>query len=100
MNEYLLLMHSDALDPDLAESAERWERYLSRLRASGNFDGGSSIGMGARFRKGENAVVVAGGISGFLRVRAGNLEDASLHLLGNPNFDAGGTVEIRELLKD
>ena len=100
MNEYLLLMHADAPDSAHAESGERWGQYLQVLRASGRFDGGSSIGDGALCRKGLALVAVSGQLSGFLRVRAENLEHARDFLVGNPVFEAGGTVEVRALLRD
>lgn len=36
-------------------------------------------------------------LSGFIRVRATNLEEVKALLTGNPVYEAGGTVEIREL---
>jgi len=32
-------------------------------------------------------------------LRAQSLEDAQRFLAGNPNYDAGGTVEVRQLLR-
>jgi hypothetical protein len=100
VNEYLLLMHGDSQDHKLAESGEQWERYLVVLRASGRFDGGSSIVAGALYRKGRDPKAVKDGVSGFLRVRAASLDEASGFLAGNPVFEAGGTVELRELPRD
>ena len=100
MNEYLLLMHGDSLDHKLAGSEVQWERYLGVLRASGRFDGGSPTGTGALYQKGREPVAVTGGVSGFLRIRASSLDEATRYLAGNPVFEAGGTVELRELPKD
>jgi len=36
-------------------------------------------------------------LSGFIRIAASSLDDALKLLAGNPVFEAGGTVEIREL---
>jgi hypothetical protein len=100
VNEYLLLMHGDSRDPELAGNGELWASYLGRLRASGRFDGGSSIGTGAIYGKGREPVAVTNGVSGFLRIRAASLDEASSFLAGNPVFEAGGTIELRELLRD
>jgi hypothetical protein len=97
MNDYVLLMHDDTNGP---ENDAMWGPYLGKLRASGAFDGGSSIGSGACFRKDGTARPVTGHLTGFLRVRATSLEDAQRFLVGNPVYEAGGTVEIRELPKD
>ena len=36
-------------------------------------------------------------LTGYIRVRAESLDQAKSLLAGNPLFEAGGTVEIREL---
>jgi hypothetical protein len=97
MPEYILLMHSDVVDRDMANDGQAWGVYLGRLRQSGSFDGGSSVGSGQAFRKGSQARPAEGSVEGFIRVRAASLQDAQQFLSGNPNYEAGGTVEIREL---
>jgi len=99
MNEYILFMHDDAVDPAIADDGARWQHYLSALRASGQFDGGSAIGPGVLARRDGDTVPAPCGVNGYLRVRAQSLEDAQRFLAGNPNYDAGGTVEVRQLLR-
>jgi hypothetical protein len=100
MGDYLLLMRADAPDQGRADDPSLWERYISGLRASGRFSGGSSVGPGAIYRVGQEPVETVGVLSGFLRVEAGSLDEASAFLVGNPVYEAGGTVEIRELPRD
>jgi len=100
MNDYLLLMHSDTVDHHVAVDEGRWTAYFETLRGSGQFDGGSSIGTGQCFRKGRPAAPPSDSLSGYIRVRADDLEAARRFLSGNPVYDAGGTVEIRELPRD
>ncbi len=97
MKEYILLMHQDAPDTLAADDPERWGNYLAHLRSTGQFDGGSAIGPGERVRKHHPSQAVTGGPSGFIRVRADSLEGAKQFLAGNPVYEAGGTVEVREL---
>jgi hypothetical protein len=92
MPDYMLLMHDDADDDPSA-----WEPYLRRLRQSGCFEGGSEIGDGLCVRKGGDEHPVSGHLTGYIRVKADNLDNAKSMLAGNPLFEAGGTVEIREL---
>lgn len=99
MNEYILFMHDDAVDRAIAGDGSRWGQYLSALRASGLFDGGSAIGAGILAAKGCSDKPAALDVTGYLRVRAESLDAAKRFLDGNPVFDAGGTVEIRELPK-
>lgn len=97
MNEYILLMLQDASDRNVADNPERWVRCLERLRAMGRFDGDSSMGHGGRLRKNQVSKPAENNIDGFIRVRAASIEDAKQFLEGNPVYEAGGTVEIREL---
>jgi len=100
MNEYLLLMLNDATDPVAADDGVRWNQYIIALRQSGQFDGGSSIGAGERLRKGQSPRPSDAALTGFIRLRAENIEDAKRFLIGNPTYEAGGTVEIREVPRD
>ena len=93
MAEFILFMHGDGPPSDPAE----WERYLNRLRASGAFEGGSEIGEGACYRKEGAPAAVTEQIGGYIKVVAADLAEARQWLEGNPVYEAGGTVEIREL---
>jgi hypothetical protein len=97
MPDYLLLMRDDAPDLESEESSDGWGRYIARLQASGNFQGGTAIGAGVCARKSGGAPAITGHLVGFIRVGADSLDHARTLLTGNPVFEAGGTVEIREL---
>ncbi len=98
IKDFLLLMHDDA--PHDASAPAAWAAYLSALRGSGRFEGGSAIGDGQCFRQEGAPLPLSGSLSGYLRVRAESLEQARAFLVGNPVYEAGGTVEIRELPRD
>jgi hypothetical protein len=98
MKDFILFMYNDATDRVAADDERRWEAYLSSLRGSGQFDGGSSIGAGIHLRRGHADRPSSTDLSGFIRIRADSLEGARGFLQGNPVYEAGGTVEIRELL--
>jgi hypothetical protein len=100
VKDYILLMHDDAVDRAAEASGQAWGDYFARLHASGRFDGGSSIGSGATYRREGAPLPLTATLGGFVRVRAASLEDARAFLVGNPVFEAGGTVEIRELTRD
>ena len=97
MNDYILLMHDDVPDERRAASDAGWPEYITQLASSGCFDGGSSIGPGVCVRKDEAHGPMVSPLSGYLHVRAESLDDAKRLVAGNPTFEAGGTVEIREL---
>ncbi|MGQ0532719.1 MAG: YciI family protein [Caulobacteraceae bacterium] len=94
MADYLFLMHGDA--PDAGD----WSAYLSKLRASGRFQGGSAIGDGVLARKSGDAQSTTALLTGYIRVEADDLAHARTLLSGNPVYEGGGTVEIRELPRD
>lgn len=95
MNDYMLLMHAD--HTILANDGAAWGRYISKLRTTGNFEGGSSMGGGVCVNKSGTAKPITEHLSGYMLIQAESLEDAKALLEGNPVFEAGGTVEIREL---
>jgi hypothetical protein len=92
MAEYIFLMHDDALGDEKA-----WDSYVQRLKQSGCFQGGSAIGDGVCARKDGAVPSVTAHLTGYIRVSADSLDHAKSMLAGNPLFEAGGTVEIREL---
>jgi len=92
MVDYIFLMHDDATAGD-----EDWEPYLRKLRQAGVFQGGSAIGDGVCARKDRSPEPVTANLAGYIRVSANSLDHAKSLLAGNPVFEAGGTVEIREL---
>jgi hypothetical protein len=100
MKDYILLMHDDAKSPSLARDPLAWDKYLEAVRRTTHFLGGSSIGAGACFARAGSSKPITAHIVGYLRVRAASLEDARKFLLDNPVYEAGGTVEIRELPRD
>ena len=94
MADFIFLMHNDS---HADASPPMWEAYISELRRIGAFEGGSAIGEGTAFRKDSPAGPESSYLGGYIRIRADSFEDARRHLSGNPVFESGGTVEIREL---
>lgn len=95
MPDYIFLMHDDAT---AAETG--WEPYLRGLHQAGVFRGGSAIGDGMCCRKLGTPARLTASVVGFIRVTANSLDHAKSLLTGNPVYEAGGTVEIRELPHD
>jgi hypothetical protein len=92
MAEYILLMHDDAISND-----DAWEPYIQKLQQGGFFEGGSAIGDGVCARKSGEPASVTAHLTGYIRVNAASIDHAKSLLTGNPHFEAGGTVEVREL---
>src|SRR5205823_1466166 len=94
MADYIFLMHGDVAT---AEDEGSWEPYLQKLKESGSFEGGSAIGDGICARKSGAVPGITAHLTGYIRVKADNIDHAKSLLIGNPHFDAGGTVEVRAL---
>ncbi|HEY1614237.1 MAG TPA: YciI family protein [Rhizomicrobium sp.] len=100
MNEYIFLMHDDIDNRSSRRASPDWQSYIARLQAGGHFVGGSAIGGGTSASKSGVTTEITRYLSGFMRVRAESLDQARSLLTGNPVFEAGGTVEIRELPRE
>ena len=99
MNDYILLMHDDV--PTVHADAETdWPAYFAKLRAANAFEGGSSIGGGVCVSKSGSPPAISRHLAGYIRIRAASLDAARELVIGNPVYEAGGTVEIRELPRD
>ena len=98
MNDYILLMHDDAGD-DGVDRSQQWTAYFAKLEQAAAFQGGSAIGDGVCVSK-KAAPEITRHLSGYIRIRAADLGQARALVIGNPVFEAGGTVEVRELPRD
>ena len=99
MHDYVLFMHNDVPDGQPRPDQE-WSAYFAKLRESGAFQGGSSIGGGVCVTKSTSSRPITSSLSGYIRVCARDLSAARELVIGNPVYEAGGTVEVRELPKD
>ena len=97
MPEFLLLMREDASGGDAAGD---WDRYIDALGKGGHLRGGSSLGTGICARKDGQQVAIDHRLTGFLRIEAASIAVVQDLLKGNPAYEAGGTIEIRELVPD
>ena len=94
MTDYILLMHGDVTS-DIKPSA--WDPYLTKLRSTGTLQGGSAVGKGICMRQDGVVPPITNHIVGFIKIEARDLDHVRNLLQGNPVYDAGGTIEIREL---
>jgi hypothetical protein len=90
MADYIFLMHA-------GDAVGDWGPYIEGLVARGAMRGGSAVGGGVCARKNGDTPAVTDHIVGYIKVEAENLEAAKALLNGNPVYEAGGVVEIREL---
>ena len=94
MAHFILLMHNDY---DTGDRGEDWQPYLDWLGSEGALRGGSAIGGGLCMRRAGKVPDVSSRIGGYVKIQARDLSHAREFVVGNPVYEAGGTVEIREL---
>ncbi len=94
MANFILLMHGDY---DLAPESEIWQPYLNKLSSVGALRGGSAIGGGLCVRRAGSIPNLSKHLVGYVKIEARDLNHAREFVIGNPVYEAGGTVEIREL---
>ncbi|MBL8574843.1 MAG: hypothetical protein JNM13_14300 [Hyphomicrobiaceae bacterium] len=97
MPDFVLLMHDDATDQRAADDPALWNAYVMHLIEADALEGGSAFGGGITLRKGDRTPAPVSRIAGFMRIEAADLAAARALIPGNPVYEAGGTVEIREL---
>lgn len=99
MRDYILFMHND-VPAGLPRPRSEWEAYFGKLRQANAFQGGSSIDDGVCLAKSGASRPTTSHIAGYIRINAVDLNAARALVAGNPVYEAGGTVEIRELPQD
>ena len=92
MTDFIYLMHeAEPADP------AAWEAYVGALNAKGVLRGGSAIGRGLCLKKHGHAPPISSHIVGYLRIEVEDMAAAQALLIGNPVYEAGGVIEVREL---
>ncbi|MFK7964042.1 MAG: hypothetical protein AB8C46_08750 [Burkholderiaceae bacterium] len=91
MADFLMLMRTEEGD------SAQWSAYIDSLLASGCFRGGSALGNGICVSRDDHAGACV--TTGFMRFEAGSRDDVLALLPGNPVYEAGGEIEILELVE-
>lgn len=94
MADFILFMHGDY---DQGTKSENWQPYLDMLDSAGALRGGSAIGPGFCVRRSGDLPSLSMHLVGYVKIEARDLNHARELVVGNPVYEAGGTVEIREL---
>jgi hypothetical protein len=111
MNEFVLLFRSEAqpekrFSPDEMQSImQKWQDWMGGMAAKGQLaNGGNRLGGDGKTIK-PSAVVTNGPyaeikemITGFIVVKAGTIDEAAEIAKGCPILNAGGNVEVRNIV--
>ena len=92
MADFIYLMHeAEPADP------AAWQAYIDGLNDKGVLRGGSAIGKGVCLKRDGHAPPISSHIVGYVRIEVDDMATAQALLAGNPVYEAGGVIEVREL---
>ena len=92
MADFIYLMH----EAEPADPAE-WEAHINGLNEKGVLRGGSAVGRCQCLEKVGPAPAISHHIVGYVQIEVDDMAAAQALLAGNPVYEAGGVIELREL---
>jgi hypothetical protein len=102
MEKYMFIfMGGDTshLSPEQQQAGmEKWFAWVKKLQDQGRYDSGEALLPGGKIIRGpyaESKEIVCG----YFVVKAKNLAEATELAKDYPDFELGGTIEIREVVK-
>ncbi|MEO7992182.1 MAG: YciI family protein [Chryseolinea sp.] len=110
MEKYMFLFkggEASTLSPDMQQAQmQKWLAWVEKLRKEDRYLSGEPLLPGGKVIAGAKKTVTDGPfaeskelIGGFFIVNAKNLEDATAMAKEAPDFDLGGSVEVRQVMK-
>lgn len=90
MPEFMMLMKGAGTNDD-------WDTYVKKMIEQGKFRGGSALGNGVCVGKSDSEQPCV--VTGFMRFDAENIDQVRALLEGNPVYEAGGEIELLELIE-
>ncbi len=106
MEKFMLIfqggMQSDG-SPEAMEHLGKWLTWVNKLTAAGKYASGEPLLPGGKIIKGNSKNVVDGPfveiVGGFFIVNAADYDEAVALCEDYPDYDLGGTIQIRQVLK-
>ena len=110
MKEFMMIfIGGDYFEADLSpeqiqQRMEKWDKWIDRLKEDDLFINGRALNPSAK-RVADGEVVTDGPfvetkelVGGYLLIKAKNMDDALKLTDGYPDYDLGGSVEVREIM--
>lgn len=112
MEKFMLIFHSDLSNDKQPSPAEmqdnmaKWMAWIDKLAKDGRYVSGEPLLPGGKLIKG-NAKNVTDGpyaegkeiVGGYFIVNAANFEEAVALCDGYPDYDLGGSIQVRQVMK-
>lgn len=110
MKEFMFIFkgpHYEDLTMSAAEAEGnmyKWLEWVKQLKSEGVYVEGRPLMKGGKIVSGKNAVVTDGPfaeskelVGGYFILKAQNLEEVLQHTKGFPDYELGGSIEVREV---
>ena len=111
MKDFMFLFRSTpaAVSPSpeqMQASMQQWMAWIDKLRSQNIYSGGEPLTPAGKVVKGAEPLITDGPfaeskevIGGYFIVKADTIEEAAELAKGCPDFAAGSSVEVREIMK-
>jgi hypothetical protein len=110
MEKYMFIFHggdTSNLSPDKQQSnMQQWFAWVEKLKKENRYVAGEALVPGGKSMSGTKKVVTDGPfaeskelVGGFFVIMATTIDEAMSIAKEYPDFDLGGTIEVREIVK-
>jgi hypothetical protein len=109
MEKFMLIFHGginpNASPQDLQSNMGKWMQWVEKLQTEGKYVSGEALLPGGKLVTGKTAVTdgpyTEGKevVGGFFVINANNMEEAVAECEHYPDFDYGGQVQVRPVMK-
>jgi hypothetical protein len=109
MEKFMLIFHGginpNASPQDLQSNMGKWMQWVEKLQTEGKYVSGEALLPGGKLVTGKTAVTdgpyTEGKevVGGFFVINANNMEEAVAECGHYPDFDYGGQVQVRPVMK-
>jgi hypothetical protein len=111
MEKFMLIfqggMPAEAPSPEfMQQQMGKWMAWIEKLTKAGKYISGEPLEPGGKLVSGKNKPATDGPytegkevVGGFFIINAANMEEAVKICADYPDFDQGGTVQVRKVMK-
>ena len=112
MEKFMFIFHSNVSNDSKPSPEEmqanmgKWMAWVSELQASGKYVSGEPLYPGGKLISGSSKMVTDGPyvegkeiVGGFFIVNAADYAEATELANGFPDFETGGSVQVRQIMK-
>lgn len=112
MEKFMLIFHSDlskehqASPEEMQAGMARWMAWIDKLAQAGKYVSGEPLLPGGKLIKGSLKGVTDGPyaegkevVGGYFIINAENYDEAIALCAGYPDFDSGGSIQVRQVMK-